>query len=384
MNFHKWRRLPTKHFGEVWVPFAQIELKGNGDRLHAIALQIDSGAVVSLLARSVADLLELDLESGEEVELSSVGGRAMVAFVHSIDTVFADGIRYPVRYAIATTEDVPNLLGRLDVFDHLQIDFDATRTGTLIAPPWLNEEQRRMYDFLIETEDYILQRWSKMELPDRAREAARRLMNRMGQLYSGALALLKLHRTYSAPLYIRSMFETWLQLEYILRDPADRAKRAELYLEFEHVTRYRRVNAIVNNPSGPFGQKIASSSMRAEGEPRNQREYDRVRSMFEFKTRMGKKEVGKNWYGMSIAKLAESLGYGGEYRIVYASCSDWAHANPSQTNLTDRIGFSDPANVFMFCFSYYARTLKSIADAGKIILSDEQYGFLKKSMAQWH
>lgn len=381
MTFHKWRRLPTKHFGDVWVPFAQIELQGNGDRRHAIALQIDSGAVVSLLARSVADLLKLDLEAGKQVELSSVGGRAMVAFVHSIETDFAEGIRYPVRYAIATTEDVPNLLGRLDVFDRLQIGFDATTTGTLIAPPWLNNEQRRIHEFLIETEAHILQRWSEMGWPDRVPEAVRRLMDRMGQLYAGALALLKLHCTYSGPLYIRSMFETWLQLEYILRDPA---KRAELYLEFEHVTRYRQINDIANDPSGPIGQQIASSPLRAEGEPRNQREYDRVSPMFEYKTKKGKVKIGRNWYGKSIAKLAKSLGYEGEYRLVYASCSDWAHANPFQTNRTDREGFADPATVFMLCSGYYARMLKSIADAGKIILTGEQYEFLTKFMPQCH
>lgn len=73
MSFHKWRRLPTKHFGEVWVPLAHIQLQANDGKLHALALQIDSGAVVSLLSRSVADLLKLDLESGDRVELSSVG-----------------------------------------------------------------------------------------------------------------------------------------------------------------------------------------------------------------------------------------------------------------------------------------------------------------------
>lgn len=58
MSIHKWRRLPTKYFGEVWVPFAHIQLEDSTGKLHALSLQIDSGAVVSLLSRSVAKLPE--------------------------------------------------------------------------------------------------------------------------------------------------------------------------------------------------------------------------------------------------------------------------------------------------------------------------------------
>ena len=39
MSFHKWRRLPTKHFGEVWVPLAHIQLQDTDGKLHeAVAL----------------------------------------------------------------------------------------------------------------------------------------------------------------------------------------------------------------------------------------------------------------------------------------------------------------------------------------------------------
>lgn len=79
MSIHKWRRLPTKYFGEVWVPFAHIQLKDSTGKLHALSLQIDSGAVVSLLSRSVAELLQIDQEKGHRVELGSVGGAATLA-----------------------------------------------------------------------------------------------------------------------------------------------------------------------------------------------------------------------------------------------------------------------------------------------------------------
>lgn len=74
MPVHKWRRRPSRHFGDVWVPFAQIEIQRADGMFQALALQIDSGAVVSLLRRSMADLLGLDFESGRRIEVSSVGG----------------------------------------------------------------------------------------------------------------------------------------------------------------------------------------------------------------------------------------------------------------------------------------------------------------------
>jgi hypothetical protein len=86
MALHKWRRRPTKYFGDVWVPFAQIDLRSMDGRFQSLALQIDSGAVASLLRRSVAELLGLELEAGRQVALGSIGGQSIKGFVHDIPT----------------------------------------------------------------------------------------------------------------------------------------------------------------------------------------------------------------------------------------------------------------------------------------------------------
>ncbi len=57
MAVHNWRRRETKHFGDVWVPFAQVGIRRADGKFQSLAVQIDSGAVVSLLRRSAADLL---------------------------------------------------------------------------------------------------------------------------------------------------------------------------------------------------------------------------------------------------------------------------------------------------------------------------------------
>ncbi len=60
MAIHKWRKRPTKYFGEVWVPFAQVEFQRSDESFQAFVLQVDSGAVVSLLRCSVADVLRVE------------------------------------------------------------------------------------------------------------------------------------------------------------------------------------------------------------------------------------------------------------------------------------------------------------------------------------
>lgn len=71
----------------------------------------------------MARLLGVELEQGRRTELSSVGNRPMTAFIHTIETGFGVGMTFEVPFAVAVKEDVPNLLGRLGVFDRLNITF---------------------------------------------------------------------------------------------------------------------------------------------------------------------------------------------------------------------------------------------------------------------
>ena len=381
MPVHKWRRLPTKHFGDVSVPFAQIEIQATDSTFHALALQVDSGAVVSLLRRSVADLLGIELEAGRRVELGSVGTGQTIAYVHQLQTRFADNICYPVPFAIASVERVPNLLGRLEVFDHLQVDFDGTLSETRIAAPWLDHDQRRIWDWLQETERHILNRWGEMPLPPAAAKAATHMVDRAGQVLAGAVGLVKLDRAYAGAVFIRALFEIALQLDYMMEDPGP---RAEQYLDFTHMTRYRHVKAVTDNPSGPLARKIAQSPLRAQGERRNQAEYDRVRPRFVRTGKSGRQTEWTNWYGMTIRQLAEEMGRLGEYKLLYAKCCAWAHGDPFSTEWApSQQATSDRQFVFIVCLGYYARMLLKIADVRQVLLTAEQYQTLKKFAVEW-
>lgn len=374
MAIHKWRRRPTKHFGEVWVPFAQIELQAADGKFHALALQLDSGAVVSLLRRSTADLLGIDLDAGRRIEVSSVGGGTTVAHVHEITTRFDRNIQYRVPFAIAGTEEIPNLLGRLKVFDFLQIDFDGTVEETRIASPWMSEGHRRIWDALIDAERHLVDRYADWDLSPDVRDALRGFVNRGGQLVASVAGLAKLARTYPGPLFIRSLFELSLQVEYLLQDPDVRAKR---YKDFQHVTKHKLAAAITANPTGPIGRGLAQSPLRPDGEERVQVEFDRVRAEFVRPNTKRKQRLVSNWYGMRIDELARQMGRDGEYRTIYAICASWSHGDPLSVLPTADHPLTDTDTVLIACFNFYARMLLRIADVGKVILTPQQYELLK-------
>jgi hypothetical protein len=372
MGVHKWRRRATKYFGDVLVPFAQIQIRGNDARFRSISLQVDSGAVVSLLRRSVADLLGIELTDGRRIELGGVGGGSTGAYLHSLHTRFANNIEYAAPFAIAETEAVPNLLGRHGIFDQLQIDFDATVESTMISPPWLRRDWPRIWKFFLETDEYILARWNEMDWGEAAaKEAAAKMMRRAGELAGGAAGLSKLHRSQAIPLFIRAMFELALQFEYLMAEPQSRGRA---YLDYSHITKHEQARALAANPVGPISEWIAESPDRTEVEKRNKENYERVRAKFTSKTKRGEERLSRNWYCMSVHDLAEKVGWSGEYRLWYTSCSAWAHCDPFSTQ--GGVGLSAVEPVLVIVLSYYARMLLRAGD--RMVLSAEQYDFLRK------
>lgn len=370
MVLHKWRERPSRHFGNVWVPLAQVELQGAGETYQSLAIPIDSGAVVSLLRRSVAELLGLELESERRIDVGGVGGGKTIAYVHTITTKFADAIIHPVRYAIAETEKVPNLLGRLDVFDHLQIDFDGALQETSVATPWLTCDQRQIWEQLLATETAIIGSLGRLELPQNVCKAITHSMNRGGQLLASMRAMLKTHATYAGPAIIRAMFELALQFEYLLRDPGARSQR---YLDFTWVTRKKLMDCNLRNPGGPIGESLANSAMRAEGEALIKKKYEEVSPPF----RKGKNRDWDNWYCKSLYDLAKELEWDREYDRCYRLCASWTHGDPFSSAGGSVHPLASPINLFWLTVALYGRMLLRVTQTySTIVLTSTQIEFL--------
>lgn len=131
MSAHSWALRPTKHFGEFWCPFAEIQVRTARGRFRTFKLLVDSGAVVSLLRRSSAEYLGLNLTSTQRIDLASVGG-GIIAYVHHLEIRFRGGAPFVAPFAIGESEHVPNLLGRVGVFDRCRVEFDPIDHETRI------------------------------------------------------------------------------------------------------------------------------------------------------------------------------------------------------------------------------------------------------------
>ncbi len=375
MPTYSWRSRPTKHFGDTYVPFAQVSLRANDSSFHALALQIDTGAVVSLLRQSMAELLGIELESGRRVELGSIGGTQTVAFVHNICTKFCADIEYVVPYAIATNEIVPNLLGRANAIDTLHFDFDGTLQETRLTAPWLSPESVVMRNAVIDAEQYILTNWQKLKFSDATQRVAKLFIDRACQLYASAESLMRMHCTYGGPLFVRSLFELAVQYQYLMDDPDNRAKD---YIDFSHITKYHEVNASTANPSGSVSQYLATHPQLPQHVAIIEENYHRV--LPRFKRPNNREHI--NWYKMGIAKLAEEVGWLGEYNLIYKSVAGWSHGDPYSTQQKTNI-FSIHEQLFTFCMHYYARILLTIADKGMLNLPQELYAVLKTLSAEF-
>lgn len=373
MSVFKWQRRATTYFGDVWVPFAHVDLGDAHGRFRSFALQVDSGAVVSLLRRSAGELLGLHVESGRRVQLGSVGGGIAGAYVHVLPTRFDENLVLPVEFAIADSETVPNLLGRRNVFDDLQVDFDATLQRTALVPKWLDDGDKQLWETICGASETVAQRWRDNPLPEPGDEAGGQILRRGEQLFATAAGMMKLFRTWDAPLIVRAMFEVSLQFEYLMQSPAERGRS---YLDFSKVTRYRHMKRIVGSAKGTIGRGIADSPMRDQGEIRNQEEFDAVARQF----RRGGGSFWDSWYCKSLAQLSEELGARGEYDIWYKFAAGWAHGDPFSTQRIAPCPGDGTETLFQACLHFFGRMLYHAAERKRIVLSADQVELVRKCL----
>lgn len=128
-----WRRRMTRHFGEQWTPFAELDLKSVSGHWCVVSVQVDTGAVVSVFRRSTAKLLGINLGDGVPIDLAGIGAVPRTYYLHRLSARIGDLPQFTIRVAVAESEETPNLLGRLDVFDRFQMILDPDHTETRFA-----------------------------------------------------------------------------------------------------------------------------------------------------------------------------------------------------------------------------------------------------------
>lgn len=107
--------------GEIYRPSAEVILKHN-DKIVLFYPYIDSGADITLIPRSLGEMLGLELDDNI-IELGGLGDNKVPVLIKKIEIKVG---RYllPIHVAWALIEEIPPLLGRKDLFTGFLISFD--------------------------------------------------------------------------------------------------------------------------------------------------------------------------------------------------------------------------------------------------------------------
>jgi hypothetical protein len=120
-------------FGTVLRPVANVLLSHEAYAL-SVEMLVDSGADLSMIPKTIGDQLGFILERGEMVyTVGGIGGGIPVVYRSVFLTVGETSL--PIRIAWGLSDEIPSVLGRLDVFDYFDIEFVQHRKVVIFREP---------------------------------------------------------------------------------------------------------------------------------------------------------------------------------------------------------------------------------------------------------
>lgn len=123
-------REPHPAFGTIWRPVIEITLRTGRYQIRTEAL-VDPGADITLLPKRLGDALHLTVHPKEPIrEVRGVGEGAVPIVIRKVHLGLGP-FRLSIRLGWVLIEEVPVLLGRLDLFDAFDITYKQTE-GTLV------------------------------------------------------------------------------------------------------------------------------------------------------------------------------------------------------------------------------------------------------------
>ena len=114
-------------FGKIARPVARLFLKGESNIEVPEVFYVDSGADITLIPKSLGELLGFTIKSPSEVkEIKGIGERGVPFSLKNV-TIRFNTTSLEVRIAWSLIEGVPPLLGRLDVFKLFNVTFQKEK-----------------------------------------------------------------------------------------------------------------------------------------------------------------------------------------------------------------------------------------------------------------
>ena len=129
IRFH-YRKETSAVLGTVLRPVADVMLESGRLKVEA-ALYIDSGADITMVPLGLGKALGFKQHEDDEIrEIKGVSGGG-VPYLLRKAFMTLDGKRLKIRLAWALIEEVPLLLGRLDIFPKFVIAFDEKQASII-------------------------------------------------------------------------------------------------------------------------------------------------------------------------------------------------------------------------------------------------------------
>jgi len=117
----QFEKIHSKRLGQVLKPIIPVTIIGAKRGVNAFML-LDSGADLSLIPYSVGEAIGLELDIENRSEVQGIG-EGSVPYILSQARIKIGDIETPARIGWALIEEVPLILGRLDVFQAFSVEF---------------------------------------------------------------------------------------------------------------------------------------------------------------------------------------------------------------------------------------------------------------------
>lgn len=117
----KGKELNIPEVGILWIPTAKVELIAK-EKNYFCETIIDSGADITLIPRSLGEFLKLSFQ-GEKIQEIRGIGEGTIPYVIKTIQIKIGKFNFASRIGVALIEEIPLILGRLDVFDNFNIEF---------------------------------------------------------------------------------------------------------------------------------------------------------------------------------------------------------------------------------------------------------------------
>jgi hypothetical protein len=108
---------------------ARVEIQAADNSWLVFRLHVDSGSEITVMGATEAARLGLTQPNGNFAVIQGVGGGAVDAFIHRVQMRIGTN-EFECRIAFATSDTVPLILGREDVFTTFKICYDDVKQRT--------------------------------------------------------------------------------------------------------------------------------------------------------------------------------------------------------------------------------------------------------------